>query len=119
MHRKRIVMKEKRDILRRALLAWMLLMVFLMPLVVRTLHVCHSCSAMPICSSQTVIFQTPAHDAASCPICQFSFLSFDKASILVFQALATLFISALILFLAVGYRQHRGAVVSLRAPPVL
>ena len=105
--------------IRRKLLAFVLLVVFMIPLVVKSVHVCPTCAPMPLDKSHAVVFQTPAHDAATCPVCLFSFISFDKADNLVFHALTFVSVAVVIGFLAVGHARRQVSVISLRAPPVL
>lgn len=100
-------------------MALVLLMVFVLPLAVKGLHVCQQGGAVPVDMTHTVVYKTPAHDAATCPVCQFSFLSFDKAHVWVFQALTFVAMAVAIGYLATGSSRRQVAVVSLRAPPVL
>lgn len=111
-------MYQGRQCKRRVILAWMLMVVFMLPLAVRSLHVCHV-EDVEVCSttSQTTVHQTLAHDPGCCPICHFTFFSFDKAEMMVLATVFAIVVAVKIVFQLARYRQTRADISSLRAPP--
>src|SRR3712207_3435754 len=103
--------------LRRVFIAWMLMAIFLLPFIVKSVHVCAVDDAATYGTSQAAGQHSPGHDADNCAICHFTLFSFTKAATLVLQALVVVTTGVFVCMVVPKCRQRQVAVVSLRAPP--
>lgn len=80
----------KQNKINRVILAWLLAMVFVLPLVARAVHIYGSgCGEEVCCHSGEHSSKQQPHDCDSCPICQFSFYSFTETDLLHHTAILT------------------------------
>lgn len=102
---------------KRRLIAWLLMVVFTLPLIVKTLHVCQVNADSRSGVSAMAGHHGDGHDEADCAICHFAFFTFTGAEHVV---LAVIAVPVLFVFLRRPDEQcsHRcSRVLSLRAPP--
>lgn len=104
---------------KKAFMAWLLLVVFALPMVVKTLHVCHL-EEYAESSQQTSVSAQHAvgHNADDCQICHFAFFSFLKADTIYLGTIVPILISIALSFYAVGYYRTGKDTLTLRGPPV-
>ncbi|MDR0185869.1 hypothetical protein ETF27_04770 [Prevotella brunnea] len=103
----------------RALVAWLLLVVFTLPMVVRAFHVCQAESdAEEKVSVVLTSHHAAGHHAETCPICNFTFFSFFHPETIKVGAFIPTYIIAVILFTVAGCYFAGKETNGLRAPPV-
>lgn len=111
-------MDLSKRITKRTFFTWLLLAVFIPQMIIKDFHVCHYDESLSHDNSKTVVYQQNS-DNAFCPICHFTFSSFDTVEFIALSA-AIVFITAIIKSF---YKSIRGRYVtyitSLRAPPCL
>lgn len=104
---------------KRIFIAWLLMAVFMLPLIVKTLHVCQVSAENGSCVSGALGHHGEEHGEDNCAICHFAFLTFMKAESIVLAAVV-----AVVLFVFVSQADamcvcRRSRLLSLRAPPYL
>lgn len=96
----------------RTFVAWLLLVLFMLPVVVKAVHVCNVHD-----TSEHSSTQAGNHDTGNCSICHFAFLSFDKAESIIFAVVAIAAATTAPFFFKAGYRFDPIALTTLRGPP--
>ena len=105
---------------KRAFIAWLLLAIFMLPMVVRTVHVCQE-DYSSVDLSVTVLsgHHTQGHHPDKCPICSFTFFSFVKPGVVLIETLFPVGIGiAFPIFVGAAFHKQ-GNIIGLRAPPTL
>lgn len=97
---------------RRAFIAWLLLAIFMMPMVTKAVHVCNIHNLTENSTSDAA-----GHHADSCSICHFAFFSFTKGENIVFDCVLAVAAIVAVFFFNARYSFEEPATVSLRAPP--
>ncbi|WP_025003185.1 hypothetical protein [Prevotella dentasini] len=113
-------MNQYKHSAKRAFIAWLLLAIFILPMVVRAVHVCQEeCS--PVGPSQVTYSEhhSQGHNPEKCPICHFAFFSFVKPDAVQTGTLFAISLGITILFAAAAIFRKQADAISLRAPPTL
>ena len=97
---------------KRTFIAWLLLAIFMMPMVTKAVHVCNVHNLTENCNTKVA-----GHNADSCSICHFAFFSFNKAENIVFHCILAVAAIATVFFFKARYSFEEFTVTSLRAPP--
>lgn len=105
-------MRNNKHNTKRTFVAWLLLTLFMLPMVTKAVHVCHI-QHVATCENA----KATTHHADSCSICHFAFLTFDKAENVVLGVLIAILAYALPFFREKRKAFVHLATVSLRAPP--
>ncbi|MCR5077154.1 MAG: hypothetical protein K6A82_03850 [Prevotella sp.] len=101
---------------KRIFIAWMLLALFMLPMAVKSVHVCQVDGQLSTATHSTG-HHSQGHNADDCAICNFAFFSFLKAATVHLDAVAVLFIGFLFIASVTTYVRPEVEVTSLRAPP--
>ena len=96
---------------KHTLIAWLLLALFMLPMVVKSVHVCQ------VETELSAGHQRQSHNAGSCAICHFAFFNYMRATDIRLDAVAVIFFGFLFLSAVTPYRRPEVEVTSLRAPP--
>ena len=94
---------------KKTFIAWLLLALFMLPMVVKSVHVCQVETELANGHHATGQ-QGQSHNPDSCSICHFAFFNFVKG--------ADVLLATAILFTHISYVRPEVEVTSLRAPPV-
>ena len=101
---------------RQMLIAWLLLVLFMLPMVVKAVHVCQVESELAV-GHKTAGQHSQSHDTDTCKICHFAFFNYMRATDIRLDAVAVIFFGFLFLSAVTPYRRPEVEVTSLRAPP--
>ena len=101
---------------RQMLIAWLLLALFMLPMVVKSVHVCQVESELAA-GHKTAGQHSQSHDTETCKICHFAFLNYMKATNIQLDGVAIIFLGFLFLTCVTKYVRPEVEVISLRAPP--
>lgn len=101
---------------RHTLIVWLLLALFMLPMVVKSVHVCQVETELSA-GHQTSGQHSQSHNAGSCAICHFAFFNYMRATDIRLDAVAVIFFGFLFLSAVTPYRHPEVEVTSLRAPP--
>lgn len=93
-------------------IAWLLLVLFMMPIVVKAVHVCQ---LDDLSASNTT--KAKCHNADTCAVCHFFFTTFDKPALIHLEGMLVMTVVCLIFFFQTGHTIQEVATRSLRAPP--
>lgn len=105
-------MRTNKHNTRRAFVAWLLLVLFMLPVVVKAVHVCQVHT-----NTESGNARVQGHDADNCSICHFAFLTFDKVEDVVLGTLVAVAVIVAPFFFKAQYRFEGVTAVSLRGPP--
>lgn len=97
---------------KRSIIAWLLLALFMMPMVTKAVHVCNVHDLAENCNTKAA-----SHNVDSCSICHFAFFSFNKAENIVFNCVLAVTSIVAVFFFKARYSFEELSIVSLRAPP--
>jgi hypothetical protein len=97
---------------KRTFIAWLLLALFMMPMVTKAVHVCNIHDLAENCNTKAA-----SHNVDSCSICHFAFFSFNKAENIVFNCVLAVTSIVAVFFFKARYSFEELTIVSLRAPP--
>lgn len=101
---------------RHTLIAWLLLALFTLPMVVKSVHVCQV--ETEVAAGHHAAGQhSQGHDADSCAICHFAFFNYMKAANIQLDGVAVIILGFLFLACATACVRPEVEVISLRAPP--
>ena len=101
---------------RQMLVAWLLLVLFMLPMVVKAVHVCQVESELAV-GHKTAGQHSQSHDTDTCKICHFAFFNYMRATDIRLDAVAVIFFGFLFLSAVTPYRRPEVEVTSPRAPP--
>ena len=99
---------------KRTFVAWLLLLLFMLPIVVKAVHVCQ---IHP--NTEAGTSKADGHHSDNCAICHFAFLCFDKAEFITLGVIVATVVFTLTVFFQTSYVSKKLATASLRAPPYL
>ena len=101
---------------RQILIAWLLLALFMLPMVVKSVHVCQVESELAA-GHKTTGQHSQSHDTETCKVCHFAFFNYMKATEIHLDGVTIVFLSFLFLACVTKYVRPEVEVISLRAPP--
>lgn len=101
---------------RRMLVAWLLLVLFMLPMVVKAVHVCQVESELAV-GHKTAGQHSQSHDTDTCKICHFAFFNYMKATSIQLNDVVIILLGFLFLACVTRYVRSEVEVISLRAPP--
>lgn len=102
---------------RQMLIAWLLLALFMLPMVVKSVHVCQVETELAN-GHHAIGQQGQSHNPDSCSICHFAFFNFVKGADVLLATATPILLGFLFLFTHISYVRPEVEVTSLRAPPV-
>ena len=109
-------MAKRNQNTRQMLIAWLLLALFMLPMVVKSVHVCQV-EAELAASHQTTGQHSQSHDVEGCQICHFTFFNYMKATNIQLDGVVIIFLGFLFVACVTKYVHPEVEVISLRAPP--
>mgnify|MGYP000673706066 CR=1 FL=1 len=109
-------MAKQNQSTRQILIAWLLLALFMLPMVVKSVHVCQVESELAA-GHKTTGQHSQSHDTETCKVCHFAFFNYMRATDIRLDAVAVIFFGFLFLSAVTPYRRPEVEVTSLRAPP--
>lgn len=109
-------MTKHRYNLKRIFIAWLLLALFMLPMVVKSVHICQVNTELSTCD-QAYGQHGQNHNADTCQICHFAFFNFLQAANIQLNAVAITVLGFLFLVSVTSYVRPEVEIISLRAPP--
>ncbi len=109
-------MAKQNQSTRQMLIAWLLLALFMLPMVVKSVHVCQVESELAV-GHKTTGQHSQSHDTETCKVCHFAFFNYMKATNIQLDGVAIIFLGFLFLACVTKYVRPEVEVISLRAPP--
>ncbi|HEY9551241.1 MAG TPA: DUF2946 family protein [Prevotella sp.] len=84
---------------------------------VKTLHVCEYDDGIEMAASQSASHHHSGHDADNCPVCHFTFSTFNAVETLVIAAVVTVLLRIFVRVYTPMVLRRATVSLSLRAPP--
>ena len=101
---------------KKTFIAWLLLALFMLPMVVKSVHVCQVETELANGHHATGQ-QGQSHNPDTCSICHFAFFNFVKGADVLLATAILILLGFLFLFTNISYVRPEVEVTSLRAPP--
>ena len=101
---------------RHTLIAWLLLALFMLPMVVKSVHVCQVETELAA-GHQSTGQHSQSHNGDNCAICHFAFFNYMKATNIQLDGVAVIFLGFLFLVCVTACVRPEVEVISLRGPP--
>ena len=102
---------------RRIFISWLLLAVFMLPIIIKDFHVCQYDNSIELASSKASGNHSGGHNPDKCFICQFFFSTFAIADTIVIVAVVAVLMGTVVSVCVQKVACRAAEVISLRAPP--